>query len=106
VLLDDRNHIRLTDFGLAREASNSNNREIYSFCGSPIYIAPETLSKKSYDKRADFYSLGILLYEMIVGYPPFNYKHPTKMKIEKLNKEIQYPSTMSSSSIQLIKMLV
>ena len=47
--------------------SNVENMQNYSFCGSPIYIAPETLSKNVYNKSADFYSLGILLYEMIVG---------------------------------------
>jgi len=75
----------LTDFGLARrvELSSANQngeqsggeRELYSFCGSPIYIAPETLKKEAYDFKVDFYALGILFYEMLTGQPPFNFSN-------------------------------
>ena len=48
---------------------------MYSFCGSPIYIAPETLKKEAYDFKVDFYALGILLFEMLTGQPPFNFSN-------------------------------
>lgn len=105
-MLDDRLHIKLIDFGLARTTDDSNVAENYSFCGSPIYIAPETLLGAKYDKRADFYALGVLLYEMVIGFSPFNVKSADKMLLEKTKKEILFPSTISPSSKKLIQMLI
>lgn len=93
-LLDYYGHIKLTDFGLARrveldlkksEGGNfTADRGLYSFCGSPIYIAPETLLKKAYGFKVDYYAMGILLFEMLTGKPPFNFKKADLIKKAKL----------------------
>lgn len=94
ILLDDHGHIKLTDFGLARRMENSGTDENLSFCGSPIYIAPETLMKKQYSRKVDFYALGVLLYEMVIGAPPFYHKQSAEIKRQKVENEVKYPSTL------------
>ena len=103
VLLDFYGHIKLTDFGLARRFNLSKARDIYSFCGSPIYIAPETLARKAYDHKVDYYAMGILLYEMLTGMPPFNFKKADLIKKAKLTKEVEYPSSMDPRIVELLQ---
>lgn len=86
--------MKLTDFGLARRFKISDGRDMYSFCGSPIYIAPETLAKKAYDHKVDYYAMGTLLYEMIIGVPPFNFKKAALIKEAKLTQDVEYPSIL------------
>lgn len=66
VLLDMKGHVWLTDFGIS-----SMSLTAQSFCGTPEYLAPEILHSSSYDHAIDLWSLGILLYEMLTGGPPF-----------------------------------
>jgi serine/threonine protein kinase len=71
VLFDGDGHIRLADFGLSR--INFTKEDLSdSFCGSPEYMSPEMLLNDSqHNHMIDYYALGCLLYEMIVGIPPF-----------------------------------
>jgi len=70
ILLDRIGHVKLADFGLAKENVNPLNPAM-SFCGSPAYLAPELLHRTGSGKSADVYSLGVILYEFLVGTPPF-----------------------------------
>lgn len=69
IVLDSQGHCRLTDFGLSKEGIYNNTTE--SFCGSVAYLAPEILSKQGHSRTVDWYLLGVLLYELIVGQPPY-----------------------------------
>ncbi len=69
VVLDSEGHCRLTDFGLSKEGIYNNTTE--SFCGSVAYLAPEILSKQGHSRTVDWYLVGLLLYELIVGLPPY-----------------------------------
>merc|ERR1719464_714875 len=69
ILMDDDGYICLTDFGLAKILEG--NAQAYSFCGTPDYLAPEILVEKGHTFPVDWWALGILTYEMIVGFPPF-----------------------------------
>lgn len=71
VVLDDEGHALLTDFGLSKEGVMDGNKGAKSFCGSVAYLAPEMLRKAGHGKSVDWYLLGVLLYEMIVGQPPY-----------------------------------
>jgi serine/threonine protein kinase len=71
VVIDDEGHAMLTDFGLSKEGVLEVNQGAKSFCGSVAYLAPEMLRKAGHGKSVDWYLLGVLLYEMLVGTPPY-----------------------------------
>lgn len=70
ILIDSEGHIKLADFGLAKE-NVSNDKTTTSFCGSPAYLSPEMVNRRGVGKAADIYGIGACLYEMISGTPPF-----------------------------------
>jgi len=72
VVLDEEGHAILTDFGLSRESLQDEMAD--SFCGSYAYLAPEMLKREGHGKSVDWYLLGVFLYEMLFGIPPY-YDH-------------------------------
>ena len=66
VLLDADGHVKLTDFGLSKESTTAD-----TFCGTPVYLAPEIWLRKTYGFEVDWWSLGCVLFEMVAGLPPF-----------------------------------
>jgi len=70
IVFDSQGHALLTDFGLSKEGVAGAN-QAKSFCGSPAYLAPEMLKRSGHGKSIDWYLLGVLLYEMLVGIPPY-----------------------------------
>ncbi len=71
VVLDEEGHALLTDFGLSKEGVNFSQNGAKSFCGSYAYLAPEMVKKSGHGKAVDWYLLGVLLYEMLTGLPPY-----------------------------------
>lgn len=69
ILMTNIDTIKLTDFGFAKK--NDNNNIYKTICGSPIYMAPEIIKHSTYDNKTDLWSVGVILYEMLFGYPPF-----------------------------------
>lgn len=69
ILVAENGYIKIIDYGLAKILKN--NEEATSFCGTPEYLAPEMLTKESYDKSVDWWAVGILMYEMLIGVTPF-----------------------------------
>lgn len=106
VVLDEDGHCRLTDFGLSKEGVMYHTSGARSFCGSIAYLAPEMLKKNGHGKAVDWYLLGVLLYEMLVGQPP--YYAPTKEElfynIEK--GRLKLPAGISDSVIDLLSKVI
>lgn len=69
ILLDTQGYAKLTDFGLAKFIDKEE--QALTFCGTPEYLAPEVILGKGHNRPADWWTLGILTYEMIFGIPPF-----------------------------------
>lgn len=72
LLLDEHGYLKLADFGLAKYLRQDD--KAMTFCGTPEYLAPEILSGHGQKKSADWWALGIIIYELIFGLPPF-YSH-------------------------------
>lgn len=71
VVIGQDGHIMLTDFGLSREGVKKADTGARSFCGSYAYLAPEMVRKTGHGKTVDWYLLGVILYEMLTGLPPY-----------------------------------
>ena len=105
VVLDSEGHCKLTDFGLSKEGVN-DNQITNSFCGSIAYLAPEMLKKQGHGKAVDWYLLGVLLYEMLVGVTPFftNRKEDIFHNIE--FGELKIPEFVSEDAASLLRGLL
>ena len=105
VLLDSTGHIKLADFGLAKENVTAS-RIAKSFCGSPAYLAPETLGKEGAGKAADVYGLGATLYELLTGQPPF-YSEDLKELYQNIRVgKLELGKSMNSVLKDLLKSLL
>ncbi|TMW57103.1 hypothetical protein Poli38472_003028 [Pythium oligandrum] len=94
ILIGSKQQIKLCDFGFARAITHDNS-VLTSIKGTPLYMAPELVQEKPYNHTADLWSLGVILYELAVGKPPF-YTDRIVSLIQMIVREpVQYPSTMS-----------
>ena len=105
VVLDNEGHCKLTDFGLSKEGIDSE-QNTKSFCGSLAYLAPEVLKKQGHGKAVDWYLLGVLLYEMLIGVTPYydNNKNTLFLNIEQGNLYI--PDYISEDAKNLLRGLL
>ena len=94
LLIDHFGNIKLADFGFAKVMKR---KRTYTLCGTPEYLAPEIIkgSKSGYGKSSDWWALGILIYEMLVGYPPFYDKNPMGIYKKILNSVIKFPKFLN-----------
>jgi len=105
VLLDPGGHVCLTDFGLSKEAVATGGRT-KTFCGTPEYIAPEILQGLGHGKPVDWWSLGTLVYEMLVGLPPFYSTDVNTMYDKILRGELTFPAYVSADARAILAALL
>lgn len=91
ILLEENGYLCLTDFGLAKILQE--DEKAHSFCGTPEYLAPEILQEVGHAYQVDWWALGILTYEMIVGFPPFYTGQSSNTKMYELikTKPVYFP---------------
>ncbi|TPX65756.1 hypothetical protein SpCBS45565_g04935 [Spizellomyces sp. 'palustris'] len=102
LLLDDRGHIKITDFGFAKKVEDRT----WTLCGTPEYLAPEIIHSKGHGKAVDWWALGILIFEMLAGYPPFFDDNPFGIYEKILAGRIVFPAHFDANAKDLIKRLL
>ncbi|XP_015513124.1 cGMP-dependent protein kinase, isozyme 2 forms cD5/T2 isoform X2 [Neodiprion lecontei] len=105
LLLDSQGYVKLVDFGFAKHLENG--KKTWTFCGTPEYVAPEVILNKGHDISADYWSLGVLMYELLTGTPPFTGADPMKTYniILKGIDAIEFPRSITRNATALIKKL-
>ncbi|KJE90626.1 serine/threonine-protein kinase gad8 [Capsaspora owczarzaki ATCC 30864] len=101
ILVDFDGFIALTDFGLCKEEIK-HDEKTNTFCGTPEYMAPEVLQQKGYGPSVDWWTLGILLYEMLTGLPPFYDENTNQMYHKILFGDLVFTDEISPKARSLI----
>ncbi|XP_059823945.1 ribosomal protein S6 kinase alpha-3 isoform X2 [Hypanus sabinus] len=104
ILLDEEGHIKLTDFGLSKE-SIDHEKKAYSFCGTVEYMAPEVVNRRGHTQSADWWSFGVLMFEMLTGTLPFQGKDRKETMTMILKAKLGMPQFLSVDSQSLLRML-
>eukprot|EP00831_Metopus_contortus_P025916 TRINITY_DN2218_c0_g1_i7.p1 TRINITY_DN2218_c0_g1~~TRINITY_DN2218_c0_g1_i7.p1 ORF type:complete len:340 (+),score=18.65 TRINITY_DN2218_c0_g1_i7:216-1235(+) len=104
LLIDNQGYLKLTDFGFAKVCEGRT----YTLCGTPEYLAPEMILNKGHGKPVDWWTLGILLYEMLAGIDPFSDDDPNPMIVYQniLKGRIRFPKNFDKDAKSLVKHLL
>ncbi|EDW30821.1 GL13301 [Drosophila persimilis] len=103
ILLDEHGHIALTDFGLSKQPLDGS--KTYSFCGTVEYMAPEIVNRKGHDFAADWWSFGVLMYEMLTGNLPFHGQTRQETMNQILRSKLGMPENLSPEAQSLLRAL-
>ena len=126
ILIDKSGHIKLSDFGLAKVSdklydktptkdpnynpNKKTHQKLYSCVGTAFYVAPEVLNKKGYTQDIDWWSVGVIFYEMLVGYAPFCAQETQEVcsKILRFKEYLQVPNDvkLSKEALDLIYKMI
>ncbi|XP_056464328.1 ribosomal protein S6 kinase alpha-2 [Gadus chalcogrammus] len=104
ILLDEDGHIKITDFGLSKEAIE-NDKRAYSFCGTIEYMAPEVVNRRGHTQSADWWSFGVLMFEMLTGSLPFQGKDRKETMALILKAKLGMPQFLSPEVQSLLRAL-
>lgn len=102
ILLDARGHVKLTDFGFAKRIQDVT----WTVCGTPDYLAPEIIRSKGYTRAVDWWGLGVLIFEMLVGRAPFVDKNPVNLYQKILECRVDWPGDINPEIKDLLSNLL
>jgi serine/threonine protein kinase len=102
LLIDSDGHMKVTDFGFAKKVEDRT----WTLCGTPEYLAPEIIQSKGHGKAVDWWALGVLIFEMLAGYPPFYDENPFGIYQKVLAGKIDFPRHFDVKAKDLIKRLL
>ena len=103
ILITKSGYLKLTDFGFAKYLDNDKT---YTLCGTPEYLAPEIILNKGHGKPVDWWTMGILLYEMLIGIDPFSDDDPMAIYQKIVKGKIHFPKDIDKNAKSLIKHLL
>uniref|UniRef100_H3CID4 Protein kinase C n=1 Tax=Tetraodon nigroviridis TaxID=99883 RepID=H3CID4_TETNG len=102
ILLDAEGHCKLADFGMCKEGIVGGVTTT-TFCGTPDYIAPEILQELEYGASVDWWALGVLMYEMMAGQPPFEADNEDDLFESILHDDVLYPVWLSKEAVSILR---
>ncbi|XP_037827849.1 serine/threonine-protein kinase N isoform X8 [Lucilia sericata] len=105
LLLDTDGYVKIADFGLCKEGMGFGDRT-GTFCGTPEFLAPEVLTETSYTRAVDWWGLGVLIFEMLVGESPFPGDDEEEVFDSIVNDEVRYPRFLSLEAIAIMRRLL
>lgn len=102
ILITKEGNIKIVDFGFAKEVSD----QTWTLCGTPDYLAPEIILSKGYGRAVDYYALGVLIYEMLAGFPPFYHDNHLKLYDNIVHAEARFPNSFDPIARDLVQRLI
>ncbi len=102
IVLDSHGHALLTDFGLSKIGVRHIYKGAKSFCGSVAYLAPEMVKKIGHGKAMDWYLLGVVIYEMLLGIPPYYAETKEELFDKIMHEKLLLPNYLSDKVIDLL----
>ncbi|XP_071339926.1 serine/threonine-protein kinase N2-like isoform X3 [Trachinotus anak] len=105
LLMDTDGFVKITDFGLCKEGMGHGDRTS-TFCGTPEFLAPEVLTDDNYTRAVDWWGMGVLIFEMLVGESPFPGEDEEEVFDSIVNDDVQYPTCLPPDAVSIIQKLL
>ena len=103
LIINNNGYIKITDFGFCKIIDKGKT---FTLCGTPDYLAPEIILSKGHNWSVDYWTLGILIYEMLISMPPFYDRDPSNIYRKIIRSNPKFPAYLSPDSIDIIKGLL
>eukprot|EP01039_Chlorochromonas_danica_P003323 gene3323-3646_t len=102
-VMDARGYVKLVDFGLAKQLVSDST---WTMCGTPDYLAPEIILSKGHNQAVDYWALGVLIFEMVHGWPPFYHEQPMRVYEKIILGKVSYPDMFSKPLEDIVSKLL
>jgi serine/threonine protein kinase len=106
ILLDGEGHIKLVDFGLAKEGVYEAAEGANSLCGTPEYLSPEVLDRQGHGFAVDWWNLGMVTYEMLTGLPPWYTTDREKLFEALRSAPLKFPMSVNRTAALFIQVFL